>query len=141
VVVVLQDGCQGQPVLQGLPQDTQHLAWAAYDQNTPCADVVQATERPNSYGERIKLEFANTSSLLAQGLTYHVCSDVTWMQLNGTEEEELGPVDTYLWFYNPCSAPKTVTFNISRLADGKKKLLPDREVLCMVVLRIPFTCP
>lgn len=111
---MLQDECPGQPVLQAMPQSTEHFAWAAYNNDTPCSAVLEPTTQTTSYDKPIKLEFTNTSSLAVQGITYHVCSDVTWPK----GYAEIGPVDTFLWFYNPCNTAATIRFNVSRLAHG-----------------------
>jgi hypothetical protein len=136
---MLQDECKGLPVFQGLPQDTQHFAWASYDQNTPCSDVVDGNVQPNSYGETVRINFEDNSIRQLPGFTYNalhtytVCSDVTWSQHRAfLTEEKIGPVDTFLWFYNPCESNATVTFNISRL--------PDREGVLPVCLSTCALC-
>lgn len=62
--------------------------------------------RPNSYGKNINLEFANTRTIQAQDLPYHVCSDVTWKQRG----KEKGPVETYVFFHNECEKRRVVQF-------------------------------
>ena len=141
---MLQAACAGQGVLQALPQTTKQFAWAAYTAETPCSTVLEPTSRSTSYGQHIQLEFANTSSLAVQGLVYHVCTDVTWRQqgyLDSAGEpgrgkttwtqqgyNDIGPVDTFLWFHNPCSSPATITFNVSRLEDGAPLYVPSSSV-------------
>jgi hypothetical protein len=127
----------GLPVLQGLPQDAQHLALASYDQNTDCFDVAWGNIRPTSYFEIVHIDFVDTTTPHSPGLAYNamhmytVCSDVTWSQYNFTfTPEEIGPVDTFLWFYNPCNSTATVRFNISRLPDGPG-LLPACLIPCL----------
>lgn len=123
---MLQEGCSAQPVQQALPQDTKHLALASYTNDTSCKAVLEDTSHATSYGSKLKLEFVDTSSLASQGLTYHVCTDVTWyVRPQGILglSNETGPVDTFLWFYNPCSTSTTISFNVSRLIDGVQLLV------------------
>ena len=132
-------------VFQSLPQSTEHLAWALFDEATDCLeDVVkpafglretedgefegtldplqmnarrpQGAVRPNSYGRKIHLDFYSTLSLQAQDLPYHVCSETTWQQGIDTisevrDVETKGPVDTYVFFYNSCPAPRMLAFD------------------------------
>lgn len=106
-------------MLQALPQTTEHLAWASYDEDTACSEVLEATIQQTSFGQPVSLDFVDiTSTLEVQGLTYHVCGDVTWSQGFAGNRGDFGPVDTFLWFYNPCDIATSVTFNISQLIDG-----------------------
>jgi hypothetical protein len=102
-------------VLQGFPQDFEHLAKALYYWSTPCPNVLQPTVQSNSFGRKMQLEFVDASSLLAQGLAYQVCPNVTWPQSNGRK----GPVDTFLWFHNPCKLDNvSISANVTRLNQG-----------------------
>jgi hypothetical protein len=110
--------CAGVSVQQRVPQSSSELALELYDDETRCASVLlnefDYWEDPEDSQES---KWVNISSLLGQGLTYHTCPSVTWQQ--HLPPEQYGPVDTFVWWYNPCrSSPASVTFNISRLSNG-----------------------
>lgn len=116
-------------VQQSVPQNSSHLALSLYDEDTPCS-LVHPEDR-NFAGFNLQaelndeevtsadtaLQWVDISSLFGQGLIYHTCPNVTWKQ--HLWKEQYGPVDTYVWFHNPCrSSPAAVTFNVSRLNNG-----------------------
>ena len=59
--------------LQTVPQSTEHLAWALYDQDTACMDVLEGRKRENSFGKKLGLDYVPTDSLQAAAFLYHTC--------------------------------------------------------------------
>jgi hypothetical protein len=92
---------------------------ALYDDKTSCAEVREPTER--LYKQHLKLDFAYVFEPRAQSLPYHTCTDTTWEAVKEEtvmSTETIGPVDTYVFWYNPCNTTEVVTYSISRLEDS-----------------------
>ena len=122
---MLQTSC-GEPLQQSLPQSTVHLALAVYDNITTCEQVREPTVRSNSYTREINLEFVGVDNPRAWALPYHICTDTTWDVSLGEllSSRRVGPVDTFVWWYNPCNTTESLTYNISRVPDGAPLLAP-----------------
>lgn len=108
----------GIPLQQSLPQDTEHLALAQYGINTTCAEVRE--RHPRLYGEEMKLEFVDVDTPRAWALTYQACTDTTFEAYNYIWQDPVvvGPIPTYVWWYNPCNTTESISYNISRLPDS-----------------------
>jgi hypothetical protein len=124
----------GQLLQQSLPQDAEHFALALYDDNTTCSEVREPTER--LYKQYLKLDFVHVVEPIAQRLSYQTCTDTTWEAVREdklTSTETIGPVDTYVFWFNPCNTTEVITYNISRLADSTSphcsKSRPDCSIL------------
>lgn len=125
--LLLQRSCVGLGVRQALPQSAENFALASYDGDTLCHEVLNPTERPLSYGQMVNLQFADVAVIGMAAVPYHVCTDARWTH-HGFPQ---GPVDTYVWFHNPCEEPQTFSMNVTRLGDGARyPLMP-----CPAILR------
>lgn len=87
---------------------------AAYDDQTECYEVIVPTKRPSSYGRDVSLSFVDVAAIQLAEVPYHVCTDATWSNNLGTQ----GPVDTFLWFHNPCHEVQSVSVTVSRIMEG-----------------------
>ena len=105
---------------QSLPQSPAHLAMASYHHHTTCGDVRTPKKHPTSYGERISLEFVDVDTPEAWIQEYHTCTDSIWDRSRGAFKgtEEVGHLDTFVFWYNPCDTHESITVNVTRLPVG-----------------------
>jgi hypothetical protein len=108
-----------------MPQDPEHFALALYENETKCPEVLFPSFR--HYDQELKLDFVDVNDPRAWAFAYHVCTDTTWTIEESGERETIGPVDTYVFWYNPCNMTQSITFNSTRLDDGASphRQLPD----------------
>jgi hypothetical protein len=123
----------GLPLQQSLPQDAEHLALAMYDDTTTCAAVREPTKR--LYEQHMKLDFVDVLNPEAWALSYHTCGDTTWeVSYSGTTGTETkGPVDTYVFWYNPCNSTESIVYDVTLLADSAIPHYPSFRLNCMVL--------
>ena len=114
---MLQGSCSGLGVRQALPQSAENFALASYDEDTLCREVLNPTERPLSYGQMVNIRFADVAVIGMASIPYHVCTDATWTHQGSVQD----PVDTYVWFHNPCDQPQSISVNVTRLGDGMRR--------------------
>lgn len=134
--VVVQTSC-GLPLQISLPQDTRHLAWALYNEETTCAEVREPTIQPASYSQGIHLDFVDVDSPSAWELTYHSCTDTTWeftaIIVYGTVT--VGPIAPSVFVYNPCDTDQEFSFNLAIQQGGKISCSPLSHLFVHIALQ------
>ena len=113
----MQTSC-GEPLQQSLPQTPEHFALAHYGNTTTCEQVREPS--PRLFFQELSLEFVDVTNPRAWALPYHACTDSTWETYITlfTPPLVLGPLDTFVWWYNPCNTTETLSYNISRAPDS-----------------------
>ena len=86
-----------------------------YNNDTDCeTEILRDVVQLNSFGRTVPgNRTVSTRNFQSSALPYHVCSETTWQQ----EGEEMGPVHTFVWFYNPCEERQLFFIDVIKLND------------------------